>query len=129
MASAQAKKQQKNAFGAWLAKAGTSPVEVLNKPGSVSSHNRQMSSSSSSEAGSMPPVEQKKGDRVSRDYYSTFRPFYVRAGVEVAPVNRFLATKSNNVKKEETDDTQPEAPSELTKESECFCPEYCLVCK
>lgn len=116
---AQAKKQQKNLFGAWLAKAGTSPVEAVNKPTSTSSHARQASSSSSSERGSLPPTagfEPKKEARTSKDYYSTFKPFFVRAGVEVAPVNRFTV-KKNNVKTEDEQETMDlDHNDELTKE-------------
>lgn len=99
-----------------MAKAGTSPVEALNKPGNTSSHNRHVSSSSSSERGSLPPAslaEQKRSDRPSKDYYSTFKPFYVRAGVEVAPINRFLS-KNDRVKQEKVEGMDIEMESELS---------------
>lgn len=113
----QAKKAQRNVFGAWLAKAGTSPVEVLNNPTASSSHSQHASSSSTSERGSLPPaaaaVAEQSKTRPSRDYYSTFRPFFVRAGVEVAPYNRFANAKGT-AKKEEADDMGLEGTKEVT---------------
>lgn len=74
----------------------------------------------------MPPAslaEQKKGDRSNKDYYSTFRPFYVRAGVEVAPINRF-ASKTDGVKHEKVETVDVEMESELSTAGEfqlCYC--------
>lgn len=88
---------------------------MLNDPTASSSRSRHASSSSTSERGSVPPISASEPckARPSRDYYSTFRPFFVRAGVEVAPYNRFAKAKGA-AKKEETDEMELDGVKEVT---------------
>lgn len=116
---AQAAKQQKNVFGAWLMKAGTSPVEVIPKPSSAGASVAQPPSSraSSSDRSSLPPASMntdKFNKSSTKDYFSTFKPFFVRAGVEVAPINRFSASSSKV--KLESDDMEVDMAAEISKE-------------
>lgn len=63
----------------------------------------------------MPPVSASEAKKASKDYYSTFKPFFVRAGVEVALVNRF-ALKKRAVKEEETEEMEVDGGRQLSKE-------------
>lgn len=85
----QLTKKQANAFGAFFAKAGTSPVNEI-KP--------TPSYSTPSSSGIRNTADTKS------DYATHFKPFFVRNGVEVAPINMFRLKRDKGKQVQEVDE-------------------------
>lgn len=116
----QAQKKQKNMFGSWLAKAGTSPP-LGSESGTFAVASTPMKQQRSSSAGSgvesstataptsaVQSSVKKEAKSERKDYDRIFLPFHIKQGFEVAPINRFCRRKE--VVKVEVDDMDEDEP-------------------